>query len=206
MKLKFMTTSKLLLAATGIFMVLSPAYAQMGGGSGAGSNPYDTGVDSPFLRKKPTPAPSASAAAATKKAPQLSTKDSKFLSSAIALGAWDIKTGSAVESKLQNPAVKSLASRLVADYTKSNAELTELAKKKGLGISADTVKAQQIPGPDHDKNYLKLLSQDSQEQISTFQKEASSGDDPEVKSYAAKLLPTVRQHSAAIRDAESKVK
>jgi putative membrane protein len=199
MKPTLMTTSKLLLAAAGIFIMLSSAYGQA-------SNPYNTDVDSPFLRKKaPTPAPSATAAP-SKKAPELSAKDNKFLSSAIARGTWEIKTGSAVESKLQNPSVKSLASRLVADHTKSNAELIELAKKKGRDISAGNVKAQSIPGPDPDKSYLKLLSQDYEEQIGVFQKEASSGDDAEVKGYAAKLLPTLRQHSAAIREAESKVK
>ena len=198
MKPTLMTTSKLILAAAGVFVVLSQAHGQ-------GGNPYDTGVDSPFLRKKPTPAPSASAAA-TKKAPQLSAKDNKFLSAAIASGAWEIKTGAAVESKLQNPAVKSLASSLVANYTKSNAELTELAKKKGREISADTVKAQQIPGPDHDKNYLKLVSQDSQEQISTYQKEASSGDDADIKAFAARHLATLKQNSAEIKGAEGKVK
>lgn len=159
--------------------------------------------DSPFLRKKTSPTPSPGAANATQS--KISAKDKSFLLNAISSGTWEVKTGGSAEGKLQNSSTKSVASRLVSDHTRMNNELVQLGKKKGLDISVES-KGQQIPGPNYDKNYLTLVEQDHQESISHFQKEAQSGDDPDIKAFAAKSLSMLRQHSSLIKQAQSKVK
>jgi len=37
-----------------------------------------------------------------------------------------------------------------------------------------------------------------------FQKEAQSGDDPDIKSFAAKSLPILRQHASLIKEAQGR--
>ena len=119
--------------------------------------------------------------------------------------SWEVNTSSLVQGKLQNPSVKSIATRVIADQSRINNELTELGKKKGLAISVQS-KRQQVPGPNYDKNYLTLLEQVNQESIGRLQKEAQSGDDPDIKSFAAKILPSLRQHASLIKEATSKLK
>jgi putative membrane protein len=47
---------------------------------------------------------------------------------------------------------------------------------------------------------------DHKNDIAEFQKEAKSGDDRDVKAWAAKTLPTLQGHLAMVEDAMRKVK
>jgi putative membrane protein len=170
--------------------------------SPAQQDPYES--DNPFFRKK-SPSPSARAAANAGAKP-LSAKDKNFLSGAASSGGWEIATGRVAEQKAQNSATKEIAARMIADHSKTNKELVDLGNKKGLGISTEGVKAQQISGQDFDKRYLNLVVQDHQEESSVFEKEAKSGDDADIKKWAAKSLPTIKQHLALAKGALSKAK
>jgi len=165
-----------------------------------------TQPDNPFLRKRTaaSPAPTAPAKATTKNT--LSTKDMNFLRGAASSGGWETATGRSAEQKAQNSATKEVAARMIADHSKTNQEMVDLGKKKGLAISTEGVKAQQITGSDFDKRYLNLVIQDHQEEISVFEKEAKSGDDADFRSWAAKNLPSIKQHLALAKGALDKVK
>jgi putative membrane protein len=168
----------------------------------AQQQPYEP--DNPFFRKS-SASPSASAAA-NAGAKALTAKDKKFLGGAASSGSWEVATGKLAEQKAQNSATKELAARMIADHSKTNKELVDLGNKKGLGISTEGGKAQQIPGEGFDKRYLDLVVQDHQEESSVFEKEAKSGDDADIKKWAAKTLPTIKQHLALTKDALSKAK
>lgn len=181
-------------AAVGSLCLISTVCAQMATPS--------MESDNPFLRKKASPTPSG---ASKTTAAKISEKDRSFLLNAASSDTWEVKTSTSVESKLQNSSVKNLATRIASDHTRLNTELVQLGKKKGLDISVES-KGQQIPGPNYDKNYLTLVAQDHQESISRFQKEAQSGDDPDIKAFAAKSVSMLRQHANSIKEAEGKVK
>jgi putative membrane protein len=160
--------------------------------------------DNPFFRKS-SPSPSAGAAV-NASAKALTAKDKNFLSAAASSGSWEMATGRSAEQKAQNGATKEIAARMIADHSKTNKELVDLGKKKGLGISTEGGKAQQISGQDFDRKYLDLVVQDHQEESSLFEKEAKSGDDADIKNWAAKTLPTIKQHLALAKNALSKAK
>jgi len=196
MKEKSKFSSRLIatVGLVGSLCIVSAIYAQYATPSMESENP--------FLRKKTSPSPSPGT---NTTAAKISEKDKNFLLYAASSNSWEVKTGTSVESKLQNSSAKSVAARLVSDHTRMNSELVELGKKKGLGISVES-KGQQIPGPNYDKNYLTLVGQDQQESINRYQKEAQSADDKDVKAFAAKSLPILRQHASSIKEAEGKVK
>jgi len=160
--------------------------------------------DNPFFRKS-SPSPAASAAAAAGAKP-LTAKDKKFLSGAVSSASWEIATGKLAQQRAQSSAAKEVAARMVADHSKTSPELVDLGKKKGLGISTAGGKAQEITGGDYDKRYLDLVVQDCQEEASLFAKEAKSGDDADVRNWAAKTLPMIKEHLALAKDAMSKAK
>jgi putative membrane protein len=160
--------------------------------------------DNPFFRKS-SPSPAASAAAAAGAKP-LTAKDKNFLSGAASSVSWEIATGKLAQQRAQNSATKEVASRMIADHSKTSQELVDLGKKKGLSISTEGGKAQQISGQDFDKRYLNLVVQEHQEEASLFAKEAKSGDDADMRNWAAKTLPMIKEHLALAKDAMSKAK
>jgi putative membrane protein len=157
----------------------------------------------PYLRHS-TPKPKATATVA--KAIKLSATDQKFLTEAVAAGIWEVENGRAAESKAESQATKSVASRLVAENSRINQEIINLAKKKGLALSATGARAQKIPAAHYDKNYLTLAKQDHQQNIRAFEKEAKSGNDPDIKNYAARTLPALRHQLNEVESALGKVK
>ena len=159
-------------------------------------------ADNPFLRGHDEPSKSK----APKTIVKVSDKDENFVSKAIAGGEEEVENGKMALSRAQSAEVKTLASRMVQDHTKANGELLALAKKKGIGVTTGTIKAQQINANGFDKNYLRMLEQGHKMVIAEFEKEAKNGGDPDLKAWAAKTLPTLREHLAMVRNGLKQVK
>jgi putative membrane protein len=165
-----------------------------------GEDPFSPDSN-PYLRKKqasPSPSASVAAAAATVK---LTDKDKNFMLKAATSGAGEIENGRVAQQKTQGAETKKIAARMVADHSKANKELVDLARKKGLAIDTGNIKGESIGG---DKQYLTELEQAHKKDIAAFQRESQSGDDPEIKAWARKTLPTLNQHLAMVKAALSK--
>lgn len=154
--------------------------------------------DNPGLRKRMAPA----------KAPttKLSDKDKKFIQMAANAGVGEVADGEQAQSQGQSAEVKKIGARMVADHTRANKELQDLAKKKGLGMDLSKGKPRAFPKASFDHQFLYNLEADHEADIKTFQQEATSGDDADVKAWAARTLPTLKAHLAMLKDARKKVK
>jgi putative membrane protein len=53
---------------------------------------------------------------------------------------------------------------------------------------------QKMQGRAFDKHYMNMMVKDHQNTIADFQKQAINGGDPELKSWAAKMLPALQMH------------
>jgi putative membrane protein len=51
-----------------------------------------------------------------------------------------------------------------------------------------------LKGADFDHAFMKHMVSDHQEAIALFEREAKDGKDPELKDFASKTLPTLREH------------
>jgi putative membrane protein len=162
----------------------------------------DTGIGSnPHLRSKS--APSASPGATVVK---MSQKDVNFIQSVAGGGAQEVANARMAESKAKSAEVKSIAARMVADHSRINKELTALANGKGVTFNTSGVKAQNLGSGDFDSLYLKWLEEVHKRDIAEFEKQAKSGDDKELKAWAAKTVPTLRQHLAMVEGAGKKAR
>jgi putative membrane protein len=193
MKLEFISISQFAIIATmaGSVSVIGTVRAQQED-TGIGSNPH---LRSQSLGQKP----------ATSNV-KMSQKDVSFIQKAASGGQREIENGKMAEKQGKSADVKSIGARMVADHTKANKELTELANRKGVTFDTRGVKAQNIGAADFDRQYLKLLEIIHKNDIAEFQAQAKSGDDRDLKAWAAKTLPTLQQHLAMIEDAMRKVK
>jgi putative membrane protein len=156
--------------------------------------------DNPHLRAKYAPPKDAATAS------KLSDKDRKFIQEAANGGVAEVADGMVAEKEGQSSEVKKTGARMVADHSKANNELAELAKKKGLSIDTSKGKPRNFDRAKFDRQYLVTMESDHEADIKAFEKEASSGDDADLKAWASKTLPTLRAHLAMVKDARKKMK
>jgi putative membrane protein len=184
---------RLLIVAVASSFPVFAGYAQSDATTGDDAHPA---VDSPYLRKKPSPS-------AATQAPKLSQKDQTFLSKIAAGGVQEVADARIAE-KQGNDQVKNVASRIVSDRSKSNNELLALAKKKGLGLGTDKIKPRSMGKANYDKQYLYTTTQDTKEDIRLVQGAANSADDKDVKAWANRTLPMLQQHLSMLKQAGGK--
>jgi len=169
--------------AAGVF-ALASANAQMDNTSVS---------DNPHLRAKDAP----------KKQQQVkvSDKDRKFIQSAANGGVAEVADGNAAEQRASNAETKKIAGHMVADHTRANKELAELGKKKGLNMDMSAGKPRNFRKENYDGDYLATMESDHKADIKMFEAEAKSGDDAEIKGWAAKTLPTLKMHLSMVQSA-----
>ena len=132
----------------------------------------------------------------------LSQQDQKFVQDAAKGGMMEVHMGQLGMERGASPAVKGLSQHLINDHKAANQELAALAKQKGVSLPADDAQmATSMPfaaktGDDFDKAFARSAVEDHQKDIAEFEKEASSGNDPDLKNWASKTLPTLRAHLA----------
>ena len=187
MKSKLISFSSIAAAAIAVssVCVIETVRAQDEPGMPLGSNPH--------LRSKSSGQAAASPGATKMK---MSQKDVNFIQKAAGAGAQEVENGKMAEKQAKSAEVKSIAARIVADHTRLNKELTALATRKGVTFNTSGVRAQNLGSGDFDRLYVTWLEQVHRADIAAFETAAKSADDKELKAWAAKALPTLKQHLA----------
>jgi putative membrane protein len=148
----------------------------------------------------PAPRPPQSSPAATQSAP--SAQD--FVNKVAFSDMFEIQSSQLALSKQPDKDTKPFAQRMVTDHQKTSKELKSLVdggKVKGTLPSAldaehqkmlDDLKAKN--GKDFDQSYDQIQVKAHQDAVALFNAYAKSGDDPELKKWAAKTLPHLERH------------
>ena len=141
-----------------------------------------------------------------------SSMDSTFAMKAASGGLTEVALGKMATEKGSSQAVKDFGQKMVDDHTKANDELKTLASSKNMTLpSAPNAKDQatidkmsKLSGAAFDKAYTKDMVMDHKMDVTLFQKEATSGTDPDVKAFASKTLPTLQEHQKMINGIAAK--
>ncbi len=139
--------------------------------------------------------------------------DSRWMMKAAQGGMAEVELGNVAKDHASSDAAKMFGQHMVDDHSKANDELKALAgqKKVTLPIAVDPKdkaimdKLSAMSGAAFDKAYIRDMIADHKKDIAEFQKEANSGKDPEVKSWAAKTLPTLQSHLQMAMDAQTQL-
>jgi len=169
------------------------------------SDPTHTS-DNPFLRKGTGSTKRMEEDAKKSSAPKMTDKDKNFLISAATAGDEEIALGKMGQANGQNAEVKKIAAMIMTDHTRMSKELMAFSEKKGLRISPGTVKSGKISPQGFDGVFLDALADHHKKDIALFQKQAQNGDDKDIKAFAAKTVPTLQNHLAMVKKAQSSVK
>jgi putative membrane protein len=185
-------------------LAVGTAYAQTGatGATGTGS----TGSSATGGQAAPMAQPGAGTRNSEKKSDdKLASADRKFIEQAAASGMFEVQAAQLASTKASDPAVKSYASMLVDHHTTANKELTQLANSKGVELPAapprsmrrDIEQMGKKTGQELDRDFVRNVGIKAHEKdIKLFEKASKDAKDPEVKSFAAKTLPTLQEHLA----------
>jgi putative membrane protein len=128
--------------------------------------------------------------------------DRMFVSQAGAANLAEIALGNLAASQGQSDAVKTFGNRMVTDHTAANTALDHIANPLGLALAGRPTKRQQktidslksMSGASFDQHYARVAVNDHEDAIRLFTQEASFGADPDLRTFAANTLPTLKQH------------
>ncbi len=143
----------------------------------------------------------------------VSDQDREFVNKAATGNLAEIELGRVAAQRAARPSVRSFGERMVTDHGRSNAELTSLARSKGIEVPTALEPSQQamrdrlssLSGNDFDRDYMSEMVRDHTEDIALFERAAQSSTDPDLKAWAAQSLPMLREHLALTRQVNSEV-
>ena len=139
--------------------------------------------------------------------------DRAFINKAATDGAAEVELGRLATLRAARASVRSFGERMVIDHGRSNAELAAFAQSKGLALPTLLEPSQQVmrdrlnslTGADFDRAYMSEMVRDHNEDIAVFERAAEVSADPDIKAWAARSLPMLREHLALARQVNSEV-
>lgn len=191
-------------ASASMLLLVGTSYAQTSGsmssgqrgsmGSSAQNSPGTSGQNN-TMGGAPTGGPGRSADASQ-------SMDHAFIMKAAEGGLAEVQLGQLAQQNAQSQDVKDFGQRMVTDHTKANDDLKQVAQQEGITVptelkgheKAEYDRLSKLHGDAFDKAYSKLMVTDHKKDVAEFQREANSGSDPQVKSFASQTLPTLQEH------------
>ena len=134
--------------------------------------------------------------------------DAAFVKKAAEGGTAEVALAKLAQEKASNADVKSFAAKLEKDHSQANDDLKEVASKKNITLSATSSKSHQpthdrlakLSGAEFDKAYVAAMLESHQKGVRDFSNVASGSGDAEVKAFASKTLPTLKDHLQQVQE------
>jgi len=127
-------------------------------------------------------------------------KDAQFLVDAAEINMREIELGQLAEQNGRSARVKELGKMIVDAHTKTQNDLTSLARKKTVTLPTSTTdkgrdaykKLGDKSANDFDKTYSDMMVKNEREAVSLFEKASTDCSDADIKAFATSSLPTLR--------------
>jgi putative membrane protein len=131
-----------------------------------------------------------------------SAADERFMMDVARGSLAEVELGKLASEKASDPKVKEFGQRMQQDHTKASDELKALAQGKNITLPADLDakhkathdRLAKMSGQAFDRAYAREMVTGHQRMLTMFRRESQTGKDPEVKAWAAKMVPSVQEH------------
>lgn len=142
-----------------------------------------------------------------------SSVNQEFVSDAASGGMMEVELGTMAVQNASSQEVKDFGRRMIDDHSKANDELKSIAAKENIPLTGtlkdenrdDVDKLSKLSGSDFDKEYMDMMVKDHKKDIKNFEDMAQNAQSPELKQFAQKTLPTLRQHLKMAQDIQDKM-
>ncbi|HUB68085.1 MAG TPA: DUF4142 domain-containing protein [Candidatus Methylacidiphilales bacterium] len=172
------------------------------------------------LDQNPSMAPTGSAEKSAtkddsnKKSSPQAFSDEHFLIKAQEGGLTEVHLGQIAQQNGSSDQVKQFGARMVADHSKANDALKNLAQQKGVNLpekldashQAMVNRLSKLSGSAFDRAYIRAMVKDHQEDAAEFKEASASTQDPDVKAFASKTLSLINDHLADAKNIQSGMK
>jgi putative membrane protein len=124
----------------------------------------------------------------------------------------EISAGQLAEQKAKRADVRSFGQMMVKDHGQAEHQLMQLAKNKHINLPPAATGGIQPDinlkkaGDNFDKLFAHAMISGHGNKVQTFENYATTGKDPDVKAFAAHMLPTIKAHLAAIKEIDKQLK
>jgi len=127
--------------------------------------------------------------------------DAEFVDKAAMAGKAVVQASQLALKQAQSPDVRAFATSMVNDHGKANAQLNEIAARKGMKPQVEQITDPDVDalrgksGHDFDVAYVAAVGPDAHRKaVALFESEARDGRDPDLRAFASATLPTLRHH------------
>lgn len=139
--------------------------------------------------------------------------DALFVAEAASANMLQVQLAALAEGQAVSPEVKNLAQRIAADHGHMTDELQNMASQSNFVLPAELGAAHQKSydnvanrsGLSFDLSYIKTIVQEHQDLLKRHEDLAENGHTMEVKQYASRQIPLLRQHLQMAEALEEKV-
>jgi putative membrane protein len=129
-------------------------------------------------------------------ASSLSEEDKKFFVAAARTNSLELAMSRNAADEATKPDVKSFAVRMIADHGQIDHELQQLALSKGVALPKPAA-APTLSNVDFDHAYTLQMMLNLEREVAEF--ESANVKDPDLRAWAAKTLPLLREHRATAK-------
>lgn len=141
-------------------------------------------------------------------------RDADFVFETVADEYGEIKLAELAIQRSRNPEIKTIAEKLEKDHSESLNELKTVAQAKAISVpveeSDDSKRTLERfadeSGNEFDKKWCSHMQDMHDRSIDKFQKRLEGTQDPELKKYVQKTLPVLKEHDAALRQCNERIK
>ncbi|HYP25610.1 MAG TPA: DUF4142 domain-containing protein [Blastocatellia bacterium] len=139
--------------------------------------------------------------------------ENQFMTEAAMGGMAEVEFGRIAAQKGYDEEVRQFAQRMVDDHSRANAELKRLASQKSAALPTelDRVRSEvvdrlsKLSGSEFDKTYMGAMVEEHTKAVSEFELAAANAQDAELKSFASKAVPTLREHLAMAKTIHERI-
>lgn len=144
---------------------------------------------------------------------KISSSEEEFIKKASQRGIKEVELGKLAAKRWLSKEVKQFGKMMVNDHSKANKELAKLAAKKKVQIAkqmdedhkSEYDRLAKLAGKEFDKEYVEAMVDDHEEDVEEFEEMAADAEDPDVKQFAKKTLPTLKKHLEHIEQLSKKM-
>ena len=141
--------------------------------------------------------------------------DSEFLVAAAENDLMQIEIGKLAMQRSSDKNVKDFATTLVADHTKSSSETKPFAQRLNVTVPMSITEKgterynelnDKKTAKEFDEKFAELMVKGHEDAVSKMEKASENANDPEIKSWAAGMVPTLKSHLEHAKTLEEQVK
>lgn len=140
--------------------------------------------------------------------------DQKFVEQAAIANLAEVELANLAREKASRPETKEYAEHMLKDHQQANEKLKSLASQKGIQLPTEPDakhkrekdRLSKMSGPDFDRAYIESMVKDHKQVLNQFEKQAKGGKDGDLKTFAAEMVPSLRQHLEQARLLDQTVK